>query len=74
MDLMSEDALMRLWEAQQRAQRFVNEYWKLSDQLMDDGLVRIEDIAEIWGIHPSTARERIKSWRKHAALFHEKAR
>lgn len=63
MEFMTSEALNDLWEAEERARRHENEYWRLADELMDQGLVAIDDVAVIYGCHPATAQKRIKLWR-----------
>lgn len=64
MNFMTSEALTELWEAQQRALRHEKEFWRLADQLLEVGLVNVEDIAVIYGCHPHTARNRIHASRE----------
>jgi hypothetical protein len=61
MDFMTSEALVQLWEVQQRALRHEKEFWRLADDFLGQGLVALEDIATIYGCHPHTARRRCAS-------------
>jgi hypothetical protein len=65
---MTQQALNGLWNAEYNARAAQNMFWELADRLMDEGLVRIEDVAEIWGVAPDTARKKIKHWRDRVKL------
>ena len=60
---MTQQALNALWNAEYNARASQNMFWELAERLMDEGLVRIEDVAEIWGVAPDTARKKLKQWR-----------
>ena len=63
MEFMTSEALTELWEVQQRALRHEKEFWRLADDLLQQGLVCLEDIAVIYGCHPETARKRVAASR-----------
>ena len=65
---MTQQALNGLWNAEYNARASQNMYWELADRLMDEGLVRIEDVAEIWGVAPDTARKKLKHWRERVRI------
>lgn len=56
---MTNQSVERLFTAYEVVRQAEVDYWRLSAQLLGDGLVAIEDVAVIYGIHPQTARKRL---------------
>lgn len=58
-------ALERLWKSAADLQLAERAYWTLAAELLEEGLIGVEDAAEIYGIHPQTARKRLASLHYH---------
>lgn len=61
---MNNYAMETLWEVFDRLKNAEIEYWFTASKLLDDGLVNVEDIANVYGVHTETARKRLRNWRE----------
>lgn len=58
---MTNDAIKQLWDAELTARTATNQFWKLANELVGCGVLRVEDVAMIYGVHPATASKRMRS-------------
>lgn len=61
---MSLYAMETLWEVFDRLKNAEVEFWYTASKLLDQGLVNVEDIANVYGVHTDTARKRLRNWKE----------
>jgi hypothetical protein len=60
---MTIKSIEELWKLEQYIRSAEYDFWQTAEMMVSEGLVAVEDVAAIYGIHPQTASKRLKDWR-----------
>lgn len=56
---MTTRAIEQLFDSYEQCRLAEVSFWSLAERLLQEGLVAVDDVAVVYGIHPSTARKRL---------------